>query len=157
MVKGKGETQRRTPGFCRAEVRRQGRLRGAGLPRVAWPRLGAPQAGPLPGPEPPPSPRALGPPRPGEQFSGRGPSGGVQHPTSSSSSQPRAPRLEGSRPGPPPPVPPSGLDPETEESASLIGLEHKRRRAVPETRSLIGLETNSRARNKEAFRHWATV
>ena len=76
MVKGRGETQCRTPGFCRAEVRRRGRLPGAGLPRVAWALLGAPQAGPLPGPEPPPSPRALGPPRPGAQLSGRRPSGG---------------------------------------------------------------------------------
>lgn len=30
------------------------------------------------------------------------------------------------------------LDPESEESAFLIGLEYKRRRALPETRSLIG-------------------
>lgn len=51
----------------------------------------------------------------------------------------------------------SGLAPECGESDFLIGLEYKRRRAPPETRSSIGFYMNSRARNKEAFSHWAIV
>lgn len=50
-----------------------------------------------------------------------------------------------------------GLDPECKEWGFLIGLEYKRRRAPPETRSSIGFYMNSRARNKEAFSHWAIV
>lgn len=50
-----------------------------------------------------------------------------------------------------------GFDPECKEWGFLIGLEYKRRRAPPETRSSIGFYMNCRARNKEAFSHWAIV
>lgn len=83
----------------------------------------------------------------------RGPAGKAGHPTSGPSSRPGVQVFPPGQPG----VPASCSGPESGESASLIGLEHKRMRALPETRSLIGFETNSRTRNKEAFRHWAIV
>lgn len=84
-------------------------------------------------------------------------SGGPEPPPACSAPPPPGARRLLVSPPRSPRDPESLADSASEESAFLIGLERERRRALPETRSLIGFSKNSRARNKEAFRHWAIV
>lgn len=146
----RGESRRGALGFCPSEPRLRGpapRRRGASPGRAALCcARGVGSAGPP----------QIGPSGAQARLPGRGSSGACREGWAPDK-RPLLPTWGTSLPTWQPGVPASCPGPESGESASLIGLEHKRRRALPETRSLIGFETNSRTRNKEAFRHWAIV